>query len=77
MKRRVVVTGLGVVTSLGRKVDTFWERVVRGESGVGPITLFDGLPCHTVANTRLVSVKQTPPCSPATSDLWTAISSPK
>ena len=41
MKRRVVVTGLGVVTSLGRKVDTFWERVVRGESGVGPITLFD------------------------------------
>lgn len=41
MKRRVVVTGLGVVTSLGRKVDTFWERVVRGESGVGPISLFD------------------------------------
>ena len=36
-----MVTGLGVVTSLGRKVDTFWERVVRGESGVGPITLFD------------------------------------
>ncbi len=41
MKRRVVVTGLGVVTSLGRKVDTFWERVVRGDSGVGLITLFD------------------------------------
>ena len=41
MKRRVVMTGLGVVTSLGRKVDTFWERVVRGDSGVGPITLFD------------------------------------
>jgi 3-oxoacyl-[acyl-carrier-protein] synthase II len=41
MKRRVVVTGLGVVTSLGRNVGTFWDRVVRGESGVGPITLFD------------------------------------
>jgi 3-oxoacyl-[acyl-carrier-protein] synthase II len=41
MKRRVVVTGLGVVTSLGRPVETFWERVVRGDSGVGPITLFD------------------------------------
>ncbi len=41
MKRRVVVTGLGVVTSLGRQVDAFWERVVRGDSGVGPITLFD------------------------------------
>jgi 3-oxoacyl-[acyl-carrier-protein] synthase II len=41
MKRRVVVTGLGVVTSLGRAVDTFWDRILRGESGVGPITLFD------------------------------------
>ena len=41
MKRRVVVTGLGLVTSLGRAVDTFWDRIVRGESGVGPITLFD------------------------------------
>jgi 3-oxoacyl-[acyl-carrier-protein] synthase II len=41
MKRRVVVTGLGVVTSLGRAVETFWDRVVRGESGVGPIALFD------------------------------------
>jgi 3-oxoacyl-[acyl-carrier-protein] synthase II len=36
-----VVTGLGVVTSLGRAVETFWDRVVRGESGVGPISLFD------------------------------------
>ncbi len=41
MKRRVVLTGLGLVTSLGRSVDVFWDRVVRGESGVGPITLFD------------------------------------
>jgi 3-oxoacyl-[acyl-carrier-protein] synthase II len=41
MKRRVVVTGLGVVTSLGRAIETFWDRVLRGESGVGPITLFD------------------------------------
>ena len=41
MKRRVVVTGLGLVTSLGRAVDVFWDRVVRGQSGVGPITLFD------------------------------------
>jgi 3-oxoacyl-[acyl-carrier-protein] synthase II len=41
MKRRAVVTGVGVVTSLGRAVDIFWDRIVRGESGVGPITLFD------------------------------------
>ena len=41
MKRRAVVTGLGVVTSLGRAIDGFWDRIVRGDSGVGPITLFD------------------------------------
>jgi 3-oxoacyl-[acyl-carrier-protein] synthase II len=37
----VAVTGLGVVTSLGRQLDLFWDRLVRGESGVRPVTLFD------------------------------------
>lgn len=41
MKRRVVVTGLGAVTSLSCKVEDLWERVCRGESGIGPITAFD------------------------------------
>jgi len=41
MKRRVVVTGLGAVTSLGCNVDELWRRAVHGESGVGPIRLFD------------------------------------
>lgn len=38
---RVVVTGVGAVTPLGTGVDRFWERMVRGENAVGPITLMD------------------------------------
>jgi 3-oxoacyl-[acyl-carrier-protein] synthase II len=41
MKRRVVVTGLGVVTPLGCRVDELWERVLRCESGIRLITAFD------------------------------------
>jgi 3-oxoacyl-[acyl-carrier-protein] synthase II len=41
MKRRAVVTGIGVVTSLGREIEGFWSKLVGGASGVGPITLFD------------------------------------
>jgi 3-oxoacyl-[acyl-carrier-protein] synthase II len=38
---RVVVTGLGVISPLGNDIDTFWRRLVAGESGVGLITRFD------------------------------------
>jgi len=41
MTRRVVVTGLGVVTSLGCQVAEFWSRICQGESGIRPISLFD------------------------------------
>jgi len=41
MNRRVVVTGLGVVTSLGCKVDELWARLCNGESGVHSIERFD------------------------------------
>ena len=39
--RRVVITGMGVVTSLGESLDQFWSALCSGKSGVGPITLFD------------------------------------
>jgi 3-oxoacyl-[acyl-carrier-protein] synthase II len=40
MRRRVVVTGLGVVTPLGNQVETFWGNLLAGRSGVGFITDF-------------------------------------
>ncbi len=38
---RVFVTGAGVVSPLGNDMETFWTRLVAGESGAGPITRFD------------------------------------
>ncbi len=39
--RRVVVTGLGLVTPLGADVETTWANILAGKSGAGPITHFD------------------------------------
>ncbi len=39
--RRVVVTGLGLITPVGTGVDECWKNLMEGQSGVGPITLFD------------------------------------
>ncbi len=39
--RRVVVTGLGLVTPLGGDVETSWSNLIAGKSGAGPITRFD------------------------------------
>ena len=39
--RRVVVTGLGVVSPLGSDMETAWNRMVSGSCGIGPITYFD------------------------------------
>ncbi len=41
MQRRVVVTGLGLVTPLGKTVGDTWEGLVEGRSGAGPIQRFD------------------------------------
>ena len=40
-KRRVVVTGLGIISPVGNAVEEAWKAVVAGKSGIGPITQFD------------------------------------
>src|SRR6266478_5345819 len=46
--RRVVVTGIGLVTPIGSDLKTFWENVVNGKSGIRRITQFDSsiFPCN-------------------------------
>ncbi len=41
MARRVVVTGLGVVSPIGNQVETFWQNLVQGRSGISRIDSFD------------------------------------
>jgi 3-oxoacyl-[acyl-carrier-protein] synthase II len=54
MNRRVVITGLGVITPLGRELETFWSNLLEGRSGIGPITNFDttGFDCTIAGEVR-------------------------
>jgi 3-oxoacyl-[acyl-carrier-protein] synthase II len=40
-KRRVVITGLGIISPVGSTIATAWENILAGKSGIGPITRFD------------------------------------
>jgi len=41
MKRRVVVTGMGVISSLGKDINTFWNALKEGKNGISLVTKFD------------------------------------
>ncbi len=51
---RVVVTGMGALTPLGNDVATFWDGLVNGRSGIGPITSFDPvkIPCKVAGEIK-------------------------
>ncbi|MEZ5566397.1 MAG: beta-ketoacyl-ACP synthase II [Gammaproteobacteria bacterium] len=40
-KKRIVVTGMGIIAPVGNELETAWQNVVGGRSGIGPITDFD------------------------------------
>jgi 3-oxoacyl-[acyl-carrier-protein] synthase II len=54
MNRRVVITGMGWVTPLGWGLDEVWQRLLKGESGVAPVMIFDA---HTFPTRFAAEVK--------------------
>lgn len=54
-RRRVVITGMGWVTPLGDDIEAVWQRLLNGDSGVAPTTLFDA---STFPTTFSAEVKQ-------------------
>lgn len=54
MPRRVVVTGIGLICSVGNNADAIWQALLAGKSGIGPITSFDAKdhPCKIAGEVK-------------------------
>ena len=53
-RRRVVITGMGIMSALGEDVDEYWDNLVQGRSGIARMTLCDpaGFPCHVAGEVK-------------------------
>jgi 3-oxoacyl-[acyl-carrier-protein] synthase II len=51
--RRVVITGVGMITPLGHDLESSWTQMAAGKSGTGPITHFDAADCPTQITARV------------------------
>src|SRR5882672_1095658 len=72
-KRKVVVTGLGIVSPVGIGIAQAWDNLLKGVSGVGPITKFDAslLPTRIAGEVKgFNSVDWMPPKETRRSDLF-------
>jgi len=60
LKRRVVITGLGIVSPVGNDIQTAWQNIVGGQSGIGQITRFDptDFNCHIAGEVKDFDVTQ-------------------
>src|SRR3546814_18378605 len=47
VKRRVVITGLGIISPVGNDIDSAWDSIINGRSGIGRITHFDASPLNS------------------------------
>ena len=66
MKRRVAITGVGLVSPVGSTISHFWYSLSHGCSGVGPITRYDasGFPVRIAAEVRGFSLAKYTDASP-------------
>src|ERR1044071_7657808 len=48
MSKMIVITGMGAVTPLGIGVEAYWNGLISGTSGIGPVTLFNATPDYDV-----------------------------
>jgi 3-oxoacyl-[acyl-carrier-protein] synthase II len=79
-KRRVVVTGIGAVTPLGLSARETWENSLKGQSGVGRITLFDPTDCPVTFAAEVKNfdvTRQTGPYQPSSGSPLTQAASTK
>jgi len=60
LKRRVVITGLGIVSPVGNDIQTAWHNIVGGQSGIGRITRFDptDFNCHIAGEVKDFDITQ-------------------
>ena len=59
-RRRVVITGLGIISPVGNTIPEAWANILAGKSGIGPITRFDAsaMPCRIAGEVRGFDIEQ-------------------